>query len=186
MSDDAELKRVWRSISETEESFVPNDLNPCAEANAERAAEWELEIRMYCRILISLPKNELDHQEEEREWAAHWIGVLIAKQLVAQNYAAPRIVSEGLLNLKSNKPFILHSGKEPSRLRLLVLWAFNILQFNRRIKRPSQRDVHDFLLEHGLDLSADRLSKLFDALGLKSLSSDARGTRSGKRKNKET
>lgn len=184
MIDDAELKRVWRSIVETEESFVPYNWNTSAEAKAERLAEWELEIRLYCKHLIWPPKNAPN--QEEREWAAHWIGVLIAKQLVAQNYAAPRIVSEALINLKSNKPFKIYSGKEPSRLRLIVLWAFNILQYSRRIKRPSQRDVHDFLLEHGLDLSADRLSKLFDSLELKSLSTDARGTRSGKRKNKET
>lgn len=168
------LQRVWQSIADSEESFVPVVAEyPGPAAAAEGLEEWEHEVEMYCSLFLSAKRGRFEGNYEMAEDAAFWIGKIIANQLMEGNLSAPRIVGEALLRVKTGGKFKLHSGRAPSRVRTLVLWAFSILEMSRRIARPSQREVQKFLLEHGLKLTAPHLSKIFDELGLKAHSSKA-------------
>jgi len=138
-------------------------------AAAENIEPWEVEVRMYCNVLLS---SQVD--DDGAEWAAAWIGDLIAKQLITGNFAAPRIVSEGLINLRSGNPWKRHAGRALSPIRTLIILAFCILKNESRGNVVSQTDVRNFLVKHGLELSRDRVSKFFDILKLGEHAGDAR------------
>jgi hypothetical protein len=165
-----QIEATRRSILDSDYFCVwPESEYPESVASAENIEPWEVEVKTYCAALFS------SHGDEDRaEWAAAWIGDLIAKQLIAGNFAAPRIVSEGLINLRSGNPWKRHAGRALSPIRTLIILAFCILKNQSRSNVVSQTDVRDFLAKHGLELSRDRVSKFFDILKLGEHAGDAR------------
>lgn len=167
---DKQIEAARQSILDSHHYFgMPESDYPESVAAAESIEPWEVEMQMYCRAFLSAYGDE-----ENRAWAAAWIGDLIAKQLLAGNFSAPRIVSEGLINLRSRSPWRRNAGRALSPIRSLIVLAFCILTYESRGNAVSQSDVRNFLSNHGLELGRDRISKLFDILKLGEHSGDAR------------
>ena len=141
-------------------------------AVAKRMKLWEVELEQSCLCFLYFRNPVCKGAKDTSDDAAGEIGELIAKQLVAGNFEAPRILSEGLMNLQANKPFKNHPGRSPSGVSKIVLFAFAFLR--GEITQVSPSDVRNYLAEHGLKLSAARLSKIFAGLGLKAQLGDAR------------
>lgn len=153
---------------------IPEWDYPNSAAAAEQLEVWELTMWRYCEYLISGFGSTGD--EALKTWAAGLIGDLIAEQLIAGNFSAPRIVSEGLINIQAGASWRRHAGVSGSPLRHLVLLAFCCLQWDSGGKpvSVSQSDVRNFISKHGLDLSRDCISKYFDKLKLNEHKGDAR------------
>jgi hypothetical protein len=161
------------------------------QSNAAHLNEWETRAFEQCELLILAKKLKRVKAEKNDEAdifailindvevkAAECIGLIVAGELLKNNYKAPRIITEGLLNLQNNKPFKVKSGRKSSGEWALVLHAFYYLK-SSGVDRPSQSEVAARLSKNGVIIKADRLSKIFDALKLTPLSSDARGVRDG-------
>lgn len=160
-------------------------------SNVAHLNEWETRACEQCELLIlakRIKRSKADKSEAADMFesinndviasAAKCIGLIVAEQLLKNNYKAPRIITEGLLNLQNNKPFKVKSGRKSSGESALVLHAFYWLK-SSGVDRPSQSEVAASLSKNGVIMKADRLSKIFDALKLTPLSSDARGVRDG-------
>jgi len=132
--------------------------------------EWESDAATMCTAFI-VSKRIQDN--EMAEVLARKIGNLLAEELLKGNFKAPRIVSEGLLNIQNKKPFKSRAGRKPSSDKLLVITCFYYLK-STGIGQPSQREVSEYLTRQGHSIKPDHLSKMFDELDLRSLSSDAR------------
>ncbi len=162
-----QIDATHQSIRDSEYCCVwPESEYPDSVAAAENIEPWEVEAQMYCAFFLSDEGNEKSN--------ASTIGNLIAKQLIAGNFDAPRIVSEGLINLRSGNPWKRHAGPALSPIRTLIILAFCILKNESRGNVVSQTDVRNFLAEHGLELRKDYVSKLFDILKLGEHAGDAR------------
>jgi hypothetical protein len=141
---------------------------------------WGLEAFQQCEMLVLARK--LNHKVVI-EYVSKTIGTILAAELARGNYSAPRIVSEGLLNLQNHKPFKIQSGRKSSGDHLLVLMALHYLKTSG-VEKPSQSEVANLLAESGKIIKRPHLSKIFDELGLKAHSSKASEAASaaGKRK----
>lgn len=123
-----------------------------------------------------------------RERTAEEIGRIITNQLMAENYAAPRIVSEGLLRLIAGRTF--HPEiKKPNKSwkdKLTVGFTFYYLR-HTGISSPSQTEVRLTLSNEGRCFTKKTISVYFDELGLNRYASDARKVASdaGRRKRKQ-
>jgi hypothetical protein len=146
--------------------------------------EWETRAYEQCEILILARK--LKHDDVTKS-AAKNIGSIVTEEISKGNYKAPRIISEGLINLQNKKSFKSKSGRKSSGDSMRILIAFYFLK-SAGIDQPSQAEVAKQLAEFGVSVTPDRLSKIFDELGLKSMSSDARmaASHAGKRKRRKS
>lgn len=162
-----------------------------AEANLEM---WEWEIYMACCHLIALKKVMVRGDESKRSKlktsykdSIQRVCTIIGHQILKGNFDAPRLVSEGLKNFEMGKSFRLRAGRKRSSDHEIVLTFFHAIKAHTKCEAPSQSEVAKQLARLGVTMKADRLSKIFDELGLKSLASDAREAQSdaGKRKRRK-
>jgi hypothetical protein len=140
---------------------------------------WEYEFSKLCKYFIWARRMQ-DRATEIK--AAHHIGEHLAKELLRANFKAPRILAEGLASLQSGGPF-RKKTRPPSRDLLIVSEEYH-MQKAQGIVEPSQSEVRAGLAEDGIHLSRQRLSRLFDELGLNSEKAKASSSQSpaGKRK----
>jgi hypothetical protein len=149
----------------------------------EKLSAVELDAKERCETyLCCVPGDEFIESQ------AASIGRFITEQLTARNYRAARMIIDGLLNLRDKRPFKATAGRQLSKTRWAVMEAYRQLEQNGRVERPSRIEVRDWLKKWmNIRISADRLSKLFDELGLKQQASDARVNTSeaGKRRRRK-
>lgn len=127
-------------------------------------------VRLTMALIIA---KELNHQGLVKRLSEE-IGALVAEQLAKGNYDAPRAISEGLMRLQEGKEFKKTKQRRLSiRDQMLVLMAYHLLQ-KIGCKNPPQADVLAALEIMGAPMRKDRVSKIFDALGLKNVARDAR------------
>jgi hypothetical protein len=140
---------------------------------------WEYEFSKLCQYFIWARRMQ-DRAMETK--AAHDIGEHLAKELLRPNFSAPSILAEGFARLQSGEPF-RKKTRSPSPDLLNVLEAYYWLK-REGFTNPSQSEVGVILEAGGNPLSRQRLSKLFDELGLKSEKGKASSAESpaGKRK----
>jgi hypothetical protein len=140
---------------------------------------WEYEFSKLCQYLIWTRRMQNRPAETK---AAYDIGEHLAKELLRGNFSAPRILAKGLASLQSGGPF-RKKTRPPSPDLLNVLEAYYWLK-REGFTNPSQSEVGVILEARGNPLSRQRLSKLFDELGLKSDKAKASSSQSpaGKRK----
>ena len=151
----------------------------------------EFEAAVLCHVFIVARKlkNEVAQQaarelnNEVAQQTAKMIGDLMAGELAKGNFKLPRIISEGLTNLQNGKPFKGKRGRKPSNVKYFVLLAFYQLK-KTGISQPSQSEVVAYLAGLGQVINPDHVSKIFEDLGLRAISSDGREATSqaGKRK----
>ncbi len=144
---------------------------------------WEYEFSKLCKYFIWLRRMQ-DRATETK--AAHHIGEHLAKELLRGNFKAPRILADGLASLQSGGPF-RKKTRPPSHDLWDVLEAYYWLK-KEGFTNPSQSEVGVILEARGVPLTRQRLSKLFDELGLKSEKAKASSAESpaGKRKRKNS
>jgi hypothetical protein len=140
---------------------------------ASKLKEWERVARNWSELLLAAQSLKLPCTAMV---AAKMIGEIVAFRLEVRDFSAPRLVSEGLLNIKHGKPF--KTGSKPSEFLTQVSAAYFTFIGNG-IFEPSQAEVRAYLGGLGIPASASRISKAFDTLRLKSRAGDARRAQSG-------
>jgi hypothetical protein len=132
-----------------------------------------LEAKMADATMAFILAKELNHPRLIKHFSDE-IGALIAEQLVKGNYDAPRAISEGLTLFQEGKEF-----KKAKRRRLSIVDQNRVLVIYYALekagwKSPSQSDVIYTLNEIGHPMGKGRVSKIFDALGLRKVAKDDR------------
>lgn len=135
--------------------------------------EWEREAFVACGSFTQAKSNRLP---EAMIMYAEIIGSIVTRELLKGNFAAPRIISEGLTNLRDGKPFIPEKYHEPSADKLRVFLAFIFLREHGN-PSPSPKEVMARLAEFGHIVSPSNVSKIINSLGLSALVGDGRKQR---------
>ncbi len=165
------LPEFWESLK------VPDKVR----AALAKLDSWEYEVSAHCASIVHAHK----HKRPPPKDAADAIGKIIAEHLLKGNFAAPRVLSAGLLNLLAGKPFKKSGRQEPSKPEYIqVVVAFYELKSHQGLNRPSIAEVRKHLADHGHTFSTDSLSKIFHKLGLAAMAGDARTA--GIRKRRKT
>jgi hypothetical protein len=117
--------------------------------------------------------KELDHEDLIKKTAVG-IGAHVTSQILKGNYDAPRAVSEALLQMQSGGTLEANTGRKASlRERILIVMAYYLIE-KTGCKRPSQADVRAALVMMECPMRRDRVSKIFEELGLRKVANDAR------------
>lgn len=127
--------------------------------------EWEREAFVACGSFTHAKSNRLP---EAMIMYAEIIGSIVTRELLKGNFAAPRVISEGLTNLRDGKPFIPEKYSEPSLDKRQVYVAFIMLRESGN-PSPSQAEVRRHLAENGYAISSSNVSKIIKSLGLGAL-----------------
>lgn len=123
------------------------------------------------RASAFLVASELNHQQLKKHTAAA-IGAYVAQQLMKGNHDVLRAMSQALLCVQTGD-IRAYRGKGTIWDRLKVVMAYYAVE-KVGCKRPSQADVLAALEMMKLPMRKDRVSKIFDELGLRKVANDAR------------